>query len=169
MLLLNLILAIVWMALQGSFTLVDLLVGFALGFLILGLTQRVLVEQFDDLERRREGRPNRGYVQQTWRVIALIGFALWAIVKSNIEVAKIVLNPRHVFRPGIVAVPLDIKSDLGITVLANLITLTPGTVTLDVSSDRRTIYMHVMDVQDAERLRDETKEQFERRVMELLP
>jgi multicomponent Na+:H+ antiporter subunit E len=168
MLLLNLLLAIIWMALQGSFTLVDLLVGFGLGFLILGLTQRVMSDQFNDLRQHSRKTAQVGYVQQTFRVLDFLRFALWEIIKSNIEVAKIVLNPRRRFKPGIVAVPLDIQSDMGITVLANLITLTPGTVTLDISSDRRTIYMHVMNVSDVDALRDSTKE-YERRVMELLP
>lgn len=169
MLLLNLLLAIVWMALQGSFTLIDLVIGFGLGFLIIALTHRVLEEQINDVLRRRDFTRSEGYVQQTWRVIGFIGFALVEIVKSNIEVARIVLNPRRKFRPGIVAVPIDVQSDAGITLLANLITLTPGTVTLDISSDRRTLYIHAMNVEDAEALRESTKEQFEKRVMELLP
>jgi multicomponent Na+:H+ antiporter subunit E len=168
MLLLNIVLAVIWMALQSSFTLIDLLVGFGLGFLVLGLTERVIVDQLIDLRQRGGVSQRRGYVRQTIRVIDFIGFGLWEILKANIGVAKIVLNPRRSFQPGIVAVPLEIQSDLGITVLANLITLTPGTVTLDISSDRRTIYMHVMDVGDVDALRESTKA-YERRVMELLP
>jgi multicomponent Na+:H+ antiporter subunit E len=68
-----------------------------------------------------------------------------------------------------VAIPLDLQSDEGITTLANLITLTPGTVTLDVSSDRKTLYIHAFDASDPEGLVRDTKERFERRVRELLP
>jgi multicomponent Na+:H+ antiporter subunit E len=169
MLLLNLVLAIIWMALQSSFTVIDFVVGFVLGFAIIGITGRALEEQVYDLEGRKARYGSNDYVRQTYRVFAFIGFSLWSIVKANIEVARIVLNPKAKLRPGIVAMPLDLKSDSGITTLANLITLTPGTVTLDVSSDKRTLYMHVLDVQDAEQLRQDTKDQFERRVMELLP
>ncbi|MBO9374752.1 MAG: Na+/H+ antiporter subunit E, partial [Chloroflexus sp.] len=99
-----------------------------------------------------------------------IGFALWSILKANIDMARIVLFRRVAdIRPGIIAIPLDVKSDAGITVLANLITLTPGTVSLDVATDRRTIYIHCIDVYDTEAIRNDIKQQFERRVMELLP
>ena len=69
--------------------------------------------------------------------------------------------------PGIVAVPLDLTSDAGITVLANLITLTPGTLSLDVSPDRRTLWVHALDVADPDAFRREVKEGFERRVKEV--
>lgn len=165
MLVFNLALAIVWMVLQKSFTLVDFTVGMLVGFGVIALTEPAL--EWQSPGRRRDGRA--GYARFTWRVISFAGFALWAIVRSNLEVARIVLSPRHVFRPGIVAIPLDVQSDMGITLLANLITITPGTVTLDVASDRRTLYIHVMDVRDPAALRDEIKDQFERRVMELFP
>ena len=62
--------------------------------------------------------------------------------------------------------PLDLKSDAGITVLANLITLTPGTLSLDVSPDRKTLFVHALHVEDPDAFRREVKEGFERRVKE---
>lgn len=155
MLLLNLILALVWMALRGTFTPADFLVGFLFGFAIIALTQRTL------------GRSEYG--TKTWRVLKFIAFSFWSIIKSNIFVARVVLAPRLNIDPGIVAVPLDVRSDLGITILANLMTLTPGTISVDVSSDKRTLYIHFMDVTDPEAVRREIKQEFERRVMELVP
>jgi multicomponent Na+:H+ antiporter subunit E len=73
-------------------------------------------------------------------------------------------------RPGVVAIPLDARTDAEITLLANLITLTPGTLSLDVSSDRRMLYIHVMyiDNDDLEEVRRKIKAGFERRVLEVL-
>ena len=69
---------------------------------------------------------------------------------------------------AIVAVPLDVETDGEITLLANLISLTPGSLCLDVSEDRKTLYVHVMFLDDVEECRRELKEGFERRVLELL-
>jgi multicomponent Na+:H+ antiporter subunit E len=82
-------------------------------------------------------------------------------------VAYEVVTPHYTMNPGIVAVPLDATSDAEITLLANLITLTPGTLSVDVSSDRKVLYVHVMFVTDADLFRRQVKEGFERRVMEI--
>jgi len=88
-------------------------------------------------------------------------------VLANLRVAHDVLTPRHHMTPGIVAVPLELESDLQITLLANLITLTPGTLSLHVSDDRRTLYVHAMYIRDPAELVREIKEGFEKRVMEV--
>ncbi|MBW2487296.1 MAG: Na+/H+ antiporter subunit E, partial [Deltaproteobacteria bacterium] len=75
--------------------------------------------------------------------------------------------PGFQMRAAIVAIPLDAESDLEITVLANLITLTPGTLSLDVSPDRKTLYVHAMHVDDVEEFRQDIKQRMERRVMEV--
>ena len=101
--------------------------------------------------------------------ISLAGFFLVELVMSSIRVAWDVVRPRSRARPGIVAVPLDATSDLQITVLANLISLTPGSLSLDVSDDRKTLYVHLMFVGSVEAERDAIKQDFERRVMEAIP
>lgn len=168
MLVLNLTLAIVWMVLQTSFTWPDFVVGMLVGFAIIGLGERALRWQ-GPAPGPRGDRERVGYVRYTLRLFGFVWFVIVAIVRSNLDVAKIVLNPRHVFRPAIIGVPLDVQSDAGITLLAIVVTITPGTVALDVSSDRRTMYIHAMDVRDVAALRDEIKDQFERRVMEIFP
>ena len=90
------------------------------------------------------------------------------LVIANIRMARFTLGPLRDLRPGIVAVPLEEMSDMEITTLANLITLTPGTMTVDVSSDRRCLYVHCMDASDPDAIRREIKHGFERRVMEVL-
>jgi multicomponent Na+:H+ antiporter subunit E len=71
--------------------------------------------------------------------------------------------------PGVIAVPLDARTDAEITLLANLITLTPGTLSIDVSADRKVLYIHTMDLgDDPVRFRREIKEGFERRLLEVM-
>lgn len=169
MLALNFFLALTWMTLQRSFTLVDFFVGFLFGFLIIALTQRTLREQFLDTAQFQRMEDVGNYPARAWYALSLAIFGLVSIIKSNIDVAKVVLSPKLKLNPGIVAIPLDIKSEFGITLLANLITLTPGTVTMDISTDRKTIYVHCIDLPDPEALRDDIKMNFERRIMAIFP
>lgn len=101
------------------------------------------------------------------RLLRFAAFALREVVLANLRVARIVLTPRPRLRPGIVAVPLEPATDAQITVLANLITLTPGTLSVEVSEDRRTLFVHAIDVESPEAFRRETKQGFERAVAEL--
>lgn len=95
-------------------------------------------------------------------------FFIWELTKANIQVAYEVVTPKFTMKPGIVALPLDAKSDLEITLLANLITLTPGTLALDVSTDRSVLYVHGMYVLDKKEFIQDIKQGFERRLLEIL-
>ncbi|SFM23187.1 Na+/H+ antiporter subunit E [Methanolobus profundi] len=88
------------------------------------------------------------------------------IIKANIMVAKIVLQPKIDIKPGIIAVPIDSKTDLGITAIANTITLTPGTLTIDVSDDRSILYVHAIDATDPEGVAQSIKDDLEKYTME---
>ena len=87
---------------------------------------------------------------------------------ANLRVAYDVLTPRHHMRPGIVAIPLDLNTDLEITVLTTLITLTPGSLCLQITDDRRILYIHAMYIDDPGQLVSDIKNGFERRVREVL-
>lgn len=153
-LLLNIILALVWMALTGEFTPQSLLLGFALGFVVLLLTRRII------------GAPTYG--RKVLQVIGLILFFIWELILANLRVAYDVLTPGFRMKPGVVAVPLDARTDAEITLLANLITLTPGTLSLDVSADRSVLYLHAMYIDSPDEVRQQIKQGFERRVLEVL-
>lgn len=153
-LLANLLLALVWGAMTGDFSLPNLGIGFILGFIALFGSQRVL------------GQP--AYASRVFRVFAFLAFYLHELILSNVRVAIDVITPRQRARPGVVAVPLDAQTDAEITILANLMTMTPGSLTLDVSDDRRVIYVHGMFVEDPEEFRRRIKGSFERRVLEML-
>lgn len=105
------------------------------------------------------------------RFYDLLSFALFygvEIVLCNIRVAHDALTPKDYARPGIVAVPVQVQSDLELLLLSNLITMTPGTLSLDVSSDRSTLYIHAMFVEDPDAVRQEIEEKLERRVLRLI-
>jgi multicomponent Na+:H+ antiporter subunit E len=150
--LLNIVLALAWSALTGAFTVVNLVTGFLLGYLALWVMQDTMATS--------------SYFSKVRQIVSLTFVFLWALILANIRVSYSVLAPFSKMRPGIVAIPLDIESDEEITLLANMITLTPGTLTIDVSDDKRVLYVHGMHVQDPESFREEIKQGFEKRVQE---
>lgn len=156
MLLGNLLLALVWAALQGEFSLGSLITGFLLGYVILLALVRGGVLGTSQ------------YIGRLHRVVALAGFFLWELVRANLRLAVDVATPHYQMKPGILAVPLDATRDSEILLLAVLINLTPGSVALDVSRDRKIMYVHVMYIDTPEAARDEIKSGFERRVREVL-
>jgi len=92
---------------------------------------------------------------------------LWDITVANIHVAKLVLGPRRKLRPAFVDYPLDLDNDFAITVLAATISLTPGTVSIDVSGDHRTLLVHGLDVDDEAALIAEIKSRYEAPIKEI--
>jgi multicomponent Na+:H+ antiporter subunit E len=90
-----------------------------------------------------------------WKCICFVLFYVKEVVISNFRVAHDVLTPTHHMKPGFLAIPLDDLSERQILVLANLITMTPGTLSMDVSTDRKTLYLHAMYIDDPETVRQE--------------
>jgi len=152
----NVLLTMAWAALTGDFSPGNFAVGFLLTFLILCFSQRIL-------------GPSRYFVKVR-QVAGLILFFIWELIIANLRVAHDVLTPRNHMNPGVIGIPLDARTDTEITLLANLITLTPGTLSLDVSEDRKTLYIHAMFIDDGdiERMRRSVKDGFERRILEVL-
>ncbi len=94
----------------------------------------------------------------------LIAFFLLELVKANIQVVRAVIAPNRNLKPAIVKIPLDVKSDMAISFLANMITLTPGTLTLEVSKNRKYLFVHVLSTDNAEQTVEEIKSGFETRL-----
>lgn len=148
LLLVNISLAILWYIFLPVFGAPDYLVGFTVGTLALTVYERA-------------------YGHRIWWLLSFIGFVLWEIVVSNAKLAWWILQPRPQFSPGIVAVPLSIDTDLEIIVLATVITLTPGTVSIDLTqgdNGQNILYVHSFVVKDPEQFRAEIREMFERRL-----
>lgn len=147
------VLALAWVAVTGEVSLGNLLEGTVLSALLLALVRR---------PPRRVLR-----LERAPKALGLALYFLKELLLANAAVARSVLSPASSLSPGIVAVPLDLTTDAGIATLANLVTLTPGTLSLDVSEDRRTLYVHALHVSDPEVFRRELKDGFERRVKEV--
>jgi len=150
---LNILLAVVWQALTASFSLFGLISGFLIGYGALWLAQPLFGEVSP-------------YFRRVYRVIRLVLFFLWELVISSIRVAGDILRPQGRSKPGIVEMPLDVGSDLEILLVTSLISLTPGTLSLDVSPDRKTLFVHAMFADDPEALVAELKHGMERMVKE---
>ncbi|MBP1996317.1 multisubunit Na+/H+ antiporter MnhE subunit [Paenibacillus eucommiae] len=104
---------------------------------------------------------------QIWAIFKLLVLFLKELVVSTIAVVRQIIRPRLLVRPGIFAYQTELETDWEVTLLACLITLTPGTLTLEVSNDQRTLYIHAMDIQDVEQLSKQIKGTFERAIMEV--
>jgi len=152
--LINISLALGWAALCGEVSLKNLVIGFVLGYLVLGAGRNIVGESTYFLK-----------VRQTF--VFLFAF-IWALVASAFSVAALVLLPWRTSHPAILEVPLDAESDLEIVFLGNIISLTPGTLTLEVAPDRSALFVHCMDAPDPEQVRREIKEGLERPLLELM-
>lgn len=156
MLLINILLAFAWAMLTDEFTAFNLAFGFALGYTLLAMVV---------------GAEEPAYARKAKQLVTFILFFWKELIIANMRVLRIVLSLRGdlrgKLRPAIIAFPLKLESEEEITMLANLITLTPGTLSLDVSDDRKSLYVHVMDVREVEDFRNDTRRGFERKVREV--
>lgn len=152
--LMNLLLSFIWVALTGSMYYTNFLFGFMLGFGILWIMNR---NEFD-----------RRYFNKVPRIISFVFYFLYQMIKANIQVAYDVMTPKYFMRPGIVQYPMNARTDMEINLLAMMISLTPGTLIVDISEDKKNLYIHVMYLQDPETFVKETKIGLERRLLEAI-
>lgn len=152
--LLNTLLAIAWSALTGGATLLNFLLGFVIGYGALA------VANFRPQEKL--------YFRRVPRILSLVWFFLQELVLSSMRAAHEVLSPPMISTPKIIRVPLEVREPAQVLVLTNLISLTPGTLVLDVSPNNDALYVHTMFVDDPDAFREEIRSGFERRVREAL-
>jgi multicomponent Na+:H+ antiporter subunit E len=150
----NVLLALVWAATTEEFSASNLAIGYLLGYALLWVLRSV-VQQFK-------------YFRDVYDIIALIIFFIVELILANLRMAYYTLMPLSRMRPAVIAVPLEPMNETELTVLANLITLTPGTLTLDISDDRRIMYIHIMRLYDLEQAKRDIKRGFEERVLKAL-
>jgi len=151
----NILLSFIWALLTGEVSVGNLALGFVLGYFALVLLYPATGKK-------------SSYFQKTMQFIRFALFFTKELVVSSYRVAIDVVKPLPLMRPGVIGIPLDAETDLEITMLANVISLTPGTLSLDVSPDRKTLYIHAMYVINPDDLRTEIKDGLERRLLELL-
>ncbi|ODT81648.1 MAG: cation:proton antiporter [Pelagibacterium sp. SCN 64-44] len=149
------VLALLWCGTTGNFSGLNLLFGGLLGGTALWLLRASLAGQ-NGLRKMR-------------RILSLVLLFLYELLVSALRVAALVVRPdmKRVLRPAIVAVPLSVRSDAEITLLANMITLTPGTISVDVSPDRSVLYVHALTLADRDSMIAEIKNGFEKKVAEV--
>ena len=148
----NILLALVWAALTGSFTLAN----FAFGLLLSAVALYLVREQI--------GAPHNFH--RGGRILSLAVLFIYELVLSGWRVARLVTSRKMELEPGIFAYPLKVDRDFEITILANLITLTPGTLSVDVSDDRRLLFVHAIDCSDADKAVRDIRDGFERKILE---
>lgn len=151
---LNILLALAWAALMGSFSFMTLLAGYIIGFAALWAAQPL----YD--------KPS-GYFLRSWRIVRLLAYFVYELFASSIQVVRDIVTTQDLSTPRIVAMPLDAQSDAEILLVTNLISLTPGTLSLDVSKDRKTLYVHAMFANDPDALIAQLKSGMERMVLEV--
>ena len=150
---LSLVLWVSWLMLNESVSAGHLLLGAALALVVPWFTERY--------------RPDKPALRGALTACRLALVVLADIVKSNLIVARQVLGPESRVRPAFVWVPLDIRDPHGIVALAAIITLTPGTLSSDLSEDRRHLLVHALHVDDAEALVDDIKQRYESPLREI--
>lgn len=151
--LLNITLALVYMFLKVSISPLTFFVGYFFGMLILLLFRRFFQSRF--------------YLLRVIAVINLLFLFIKELILSNIAILKIVLKPKLTIRPGIFALPTELKKEWQITTLSMLITLTPGTLVVDVSPDNKILYVHAMDIENKTAAINSIKQTFEKAIMEV--
>ena len=146
------VLALFWLAVSGSFTIPNLLLGIAAAALSLALI-------------RGHRQPSDRRIRPL-KALSLLVLFLKELALSAWKVAVLVASPKMTLKPGIFAFPLTVDRDFEITLLANLITLTPGTLSVDVSDDRKVLYVHALDCSDPVGTRRDIANGFEKKIME---
>jgi multicomponent K+:H+ antiporter subunit E len=155
--LLSLLLTVCWLWLNNTLAPGHVLLGTALGVAIPYVTRRFWPEPL--------------VIRRPLRVVEYAAVVLYDIVVANLQVAAIILGPLTRLRPTFVRVPLDLRTDFAVTVLASTVTLTPGTVSVEVEVDgtgRRWLVVHALRCLDAEEMVQAIKERYERRLKEIL-
>lgn len=112
---------------------------------------------------------SRTYFRKLPKFFSFLLFFFKELLVANLKIAYDIITPHYYMRPSVIALPLKARSDLEITILANIISLTPGTLSIDVSKDRKMLYVHALYVKhnDLEKLKLHIKNGFERRLLEL--
>lgn len=152
--LMNLLLSFIWVALTGSLYYSNFLFGFLIGFFILWIMNRQENDQ--------------RYFNRIPKTIGFIFYFLYDIIVANVQVAYDVITPKYFFTPGIICYPMDATSDMEINLLSTIISMSPGTLVLDISEDKKSLYIHVMYLKDKETFIAQMKNGFERKLLEIL-
>ncbi len=149
----NILLAVLWMFMWGTFDIYGLAAGMLLGYVLLGVVSRTM--------------PGEEYGRRGLQLVSFLAYFIRILIKANLVVAWEVITPGYQMTPRFIRYPIDGLTDFQITSLANAITLTPGTLSSDVSDDKRYLYVHCMYAKDRESAVKELDELRDRMMKEL--
>jgi multicomponent K+:H+ antiporter subunit E len=150
---LSLVLFVVWLMLSRSLS---------PGAIILAAALAVTIPFFT-----RAFWPSRPRIRRVGVLIRFMPIFLWDVLVANLRVAWLIVNVARTLRPRWLVIPLDLQNPQGITMLANVISLTPGTVSAEVGADRKTLLVHALDVGDPEEEIATIKRRYERPIKEI--
>ena len=150
----NVLLAFVWVFLDTKYTIAEFAVGFVLGAIITGLYARF------------SGRHDF-YLYRFFKFLKFLLVCLFELYVACLQVLKLVLTPKLNLKPGIIRMRVNLPTDFQLVFLASLINLTPGTLTLEVSQDKRTLYIHALNINDAEKIVSDISKSFENGIREI--
>jgi Multisubunit Na+/H+ antiporter, MnhE subunit len=149
----NLVIAVVWALLQDTLSWHNLVVGFFVGMVVLNFAVRRLEHPF--------------YMHRVLAFLKLTLIFFAEVVRSGLRVSYLILHPKLPISPGLVAVPLDVTSDEAITMLAGMITMAPGSISIELSNDRKVLYVHALEAGDPHKAAAFFKNAFERHILEV--
>lgn len=144
---------VLWLLLVNEFSVGHMLLGLFWAWLIPFYTHRFW--------------PGVMSVRRPWLAVKFFGLVVWDILVANWVVARLILRPTHGLQPAFFVLPLDVQEDFVITLLASTVTLTPGTVSADVSADRRHLLIHSLHVDDVQLAIVEIKQRYEAPLKEI--
>ena len=143
----------VWLLLNNTVDAAHLVLGALVAIVVPWFTERL--------------RPERPRIRRPMVILRLGLVVLWDIVMSNIEVARRILGPEEAIRPAFVWLPLDLTDPHAIVSLAGIITMTPGTLSAELSADRRHLLVHAFNVDDEAALIAQMKARYEAPLKEI--
>ena len=150
----NMALAFLWIFLNKSYTEASFIVGFALGAIIIGL-----LVKFSDFKYF--------YLERFLRLAKLFFVFLYKLYVSCFQVFCLILSPNVQLKPGIIRMEVNLPTDFQLVLLASIINTTPGTLTLDISADKRVLYIHALNIDSADAIVDDIRSSFEDNIREI--
>jgi len=153
--LINLLIALTWMLLNENWDIVSFTVGYVIGFLIISSMRRFFL-------------PVPFYGKKAIAVIKLLLLFIIELFKSSITVLKEIMRPTIKIKPGIFRADTILESDFEISLLVALLTLTPGSVVMEIDQKAQVLFLHAMDADDFHNNIQKTKQRFEKAIIEVM-
>lgn len=150
----HIVLALLWCMMHNNFYPATFIVGYLLAW--------ASTSMFKVLTTYKPYRMN------VWEGIKLFFIFLKEMIVANLQIAYIIITPPLNIKPGLIEYPLDLKNEGAIVLLANMISLTPGTLSVDIASDRKHIYVHAMVMETPDQMKQQIKNTFEKRIQKMI-